>query len=46
MGGDTSLVPTADELSELRRLVSALGNRAPVLEAALQTLERLAAQQG
>jgi hypothetical protein len=45
-GGDTSPVPTADELSELRRLVSALGNRAPVLGAALQTLERLAAQQG
>jgi len=41
--GDTSPVPTAEELGELRTLVGALGARAPELGAALQTLERLAA---
>ena len=44
-GGDTSPVPTAEELRELRMLVGALGDRAPELVTALQTLERLAAQQ-
>jgi hypothetical protein len=43
-GGDTSPVPTAEELIELRLLVGALGDRAPELGTALQTLERLAAQ--
>jgi hypothetical protein len=43
-GGDTSPVPTAEELRELRMLVGALGDRAPELVTALQTLERLAAQ--
>jgi hypothetical protein len=43
-GSDTSPVPTAEELRELRLLASALGDRAPELAAALQTLERLAAQ--
>jgi dimethylaniline monooxygenase (N-oxide forming) len=42
-GSDTSPVPTAEELGELRMLVGALGDRAPELGAALQTLERLAA---
>jgi cation diffusion facilitator CzcD-associated flavoprotein CzcO len=44
-GGDTSPVPTAEELSELRTLAGALGDRAPELRTALQILERLAAQQ-
>jgi hypothetical protein len=44
-GGDTSPVPTAEEIGELRMLVGALGDRAPELGTALQTLERLAAQQ-
>ena len=44
-GGDTSPVPTAEELRELRMLAGALGDRAPELGTALQTLERLAAQQ-
>ena len=44
-GGDTSPVPTAEELRELRMLVGALGDRAPELGTALQILERLAAQQ-
>jgi cation diffusion facilitator CzcD-associated flavoprotein CzcO len=44
-GGDTSPVPTAEELRELRMLVSALRDRAPELGRALQTLERLAVQQ-
>jgi dimethylaniline monooxygenase (N-oxide forming) len=44
-GDDTSPVPTAEELKELRLLADALGDRAPELGAALQTLERLAAQQ-
>jgi hypothetical protein len=44
-GGDTSPVPTADELRELRMLAGALGDRAPELGTALQILERLAAQQ-
>jgi dimethylaniline monooxygenase (N-oxide forming) len=43
-GGDTSPVPTAEELSRLRALVGALGDRAPELGTALQTLERLAAR--
>ena len=43
-GGDTSPVPTAEELAELRLLVGALGQRAPELEMALNTLEKLAAQ--
>lgn len=43
-GGDTSPVPTAEELTALRQLVGTLGDRAPELGAALQTLERLAAQ--
>lgn len=43
-GGGTSPVPTAKELRELRMLVGALGDRAPELGTALQTLERLAAQ--
>jgi hypothetical protein len=42
-GGDTSPVPTAEELGELRLLAGALGDRAPELRAALHTLERLAA---
>jgi hypothetical protein len=42
-GNDTSPVPTAEELTELRMLVGALGDHAPELGAALQTLERLAA---
>jgi dimethylaniline monooxygenase (N-oxide forming) len=44
-GGDTSPVPTAEELRELRMLVGALGDRAPELATALQTLERFTAQQ-
>jgi dimethylaniline monooxygenase (N-oxide forming) len=44
-GGDTSPVPTAEELKELRMLVCALGDRAPELGTALQTLERFTAQQ-
>ncbi len=43
-GGDTSPVPTAEELRELRRLAGALGDRAPELGRALQILERFAAQ--
>jgi dimethylaniline monooxygenase (N-oxide forming) len=43
-GGDTSPVPTAEELGELRMLIGALGDRAPELSAGLHTLERLAAQ--
>jgi dimethylaniline monooxygenase (N-oxide forming) len=43
-GGDRSPVPTNEELRELRTLAGALGVRAPELGAALQTLERLAAQ--
>jgi dimethylaniline monooxygenase (N-oxide forming) len=42
--GDTSPVPTAEELRELRMLVGVLGDRAPELGTALQTLEQLAAQ--
>jgi dimethylaniline monooxygenase (N-oxide forming) len=44
-GGDTSPVPTAEELRELRMLAGTLGDRAPELGTALQILERLAAQQ-
>jgi dimethylaniline monooxygenase (N-oxide forming) len=44
-GGDTSPVPTAEELRELRTLAGALGDRAPELGSALDTLERLAAGQ-
>jgi cation diffusion facilitator CzcD-associated flavoprotein CzcO len=44
-GGDTSPVPTGEELRELRMLAGALGDRAPELGAALHTLERLAARQ-
>jgi hypothetical protein len=44
-GGDTSPVPTAEELRELRTLAGALGDRAPELGSALHTLERLAAGQ-
>jgi hypothetical protein len=44
-GGDTSPVPTAEEIRELRMLVGALGDRSPELGAALHTLERLAAGQ-
>jgi dimethylaniline monooxygenase (N-oxide forming) len=44
-GGDTSPVPTDEELGELRTLAGALGDRAPELGAALRTLERLAARQ-
>jgi dimethylaniline monooxygenase (N-oxide forming) len=44
VGGDTSPVPTAEELRELRMLVSVRRDRAPELGRALQTLERLAAQ--
>ena len=43
-GGDTSPVPTAEELRELRMLVSALGDRVPELGTALQVLEQLATQ--
>jgi hypothetical protein len=43
-GGDTSPVPTDEELRGLRNLVGALGDRAPELGAALHTLEQLAAQ--
>jgi dimethylaniline monooxygenase (N-oxide forming) len=43
--GDTSPVPTAEELRELRMVSGALGDRAPELGAALQTLDRLAARQ-
>jgi dimethylaniline monooxygenase (N-oxide forming) len=42
-GGDTSPVPTAEELRALQMLAGTLGHRAPELRAALQTLERLAA---
>jgi dimethylaniline monooxygenase (N-oxide forming) len=44
-GGDTSPVPTDEELRELRMLAGALGNRAPELGTALHTLERLGTQQ-
>jgi dimethylaniline monooxygenase (N-oxide forming) len=44
-GGDTSPVPTDEELGELRMLVDALGDRAPELGTALHTLERLGAQE-
>ncbi len=43
--GDTSPVPTAEELRELRMLSGALGDRAPEMGTALQILEQLAAQQ-
>jgi cation diffusion facilitator CzcD-associated flavoprotein CzcO len=38
-GGDTSPVPTDEELGELRMLAGALGDRAPELGAALHVLE-------
>jgi hypothetical protein len=44
-GGDTSPVSTAEEFGDLRMLVAALGDRAPELIRALQTLEQLAARQ-
>ena len=43
-GGDTSPVPTDEELRELQTLAGALGDRAPELGAALLTLERFAAR--
>ena len=43
-GGDTSPVPTTEELRELRMVVGALGDRAPELAAALHILEQLAAR--
>jgi len=43
-GGDMSPVPTDEDLREVRTPADALGDRAPELGAALQTLERLAAQ--
>jgi cation diffusion facilitator CzcD-associated flavoprotein CzcO len=43
-GGDTSPVPTHEELSEVRMLAGALGDRAPELGAALHALEQLAAR--
>ena len=43
-GGDTSPVPTDEELGELRALVGVLGDRAPELGAALHILERFAAR--
>jgi hypothetical protein len=44
-GGDTSPMPTDEELGELRMLASALGDRAPELGAALHTLERFVPRQ-
>jgi hypothetical protein len=40
--GDTSPVPTDEELGELRMLVGSLDDRAPELGAALHIQERLA----
>jgi dimethylaniline monooxygenase (N-oxide forming) len=44
-GGDTSPVPTGEELEELRMLAGALGDRTPELRAALDTLEGFTAQE-